>query len=180
MSTERGGRKLQSGSTESRDTFTRPANTDAYGATDVISATVSDTATTPLRSLDLALYPGKAFWLVYLRLETNLDTFAGTARVHFYTVAAPDTAVPGDNVAFVRAYANTEDYIGYVDLPAFTDVGDEMEAFRDDVRLLCQPAGDGASETADSKIYYRIALTAGTPTPASGQSFTIEARAVDA
>lgn len=170
----RGGKTTDSYAVEVQDTFTRPSNTDQYAANDVIAATTSDTGTTVLRSLALGRYPGKPFWLAYLRLETNLDTFTSTIRVHLYNVAAPDTAVNGDNAAFSRAYANVEDYIGFVDLPAFTDVGDVMSATRDDVRFLCAPAAASAS------IYYRLEIVSGTPTPSSGQSFTLVARAVDA
>jgi hypothetical protein len=170
----RGGRTTDTYAVEVQDTFTRPANTTQYAANDAIAATASDTGTTVLRSLALASYPGKPFWLVYLRLETDLDTFTPQVRVHLFNVAAPDTAVSGDNVAFTRAYANTEDYIGYVDLPAQADVGDETSAYRDDVRMLCAPAA------ATTNVYYRLEIISGTPTPSSGQSFTLTARAVDA
>lgn len=176
----RGGRTTDSFAIEVQDTFTRPANTDAYAANDAISATTSDTGTTALRSLALASYPGKPCWLVYLRLETSKADFAGTVRVHFYKVAAPDTAVAGDNAAFTLAYANTEDYIGYVDLPAFADFGDMAMASRDDVRLLLAPLdGDPGDTTADARVYYRLELISGTPTPDSAQSFTLTARVTD-
>ena len=170
----RGGKTTDTYAVEVQDTFTRPTNTDQYSANDSISATTSDTGTTPLRSLALASYPGKPFWLVFLALRTNKDDFAGTVRVHFYNVAAPDTAVSGDNAGFTRAYANVEDYIDYVDLPAFSDQGNFASAKREDVRILLAPAAGASS------IYYRLELISGTPTPSSGQSFTLVARAVDA
>lgn len=155
---------------EDIDTFTRPANTDAYGAGDVIAATVSDTGTTPLRALNIAFGQGRAFWLNYLRVDTSKDDFAGTVQVHLYKVAAPSTAVPGDNTAFTRAYANVPQYLGSVLMPAFSDVGNYATAERDDVRLeLFQSEHDAA-------VYYRIVLVSGTPTPASEQSFTVTAR----
>lgn len=168
----RGGRTTDSYAVEVQDTFTRPADTTQYAANDAIAAATTDTGTTALRSLALASYPGKPFWLVYLRLETNTDTFLPQIRVHLFNVAQPDTAVSGDNVAFTRAYANVEDYIGFVDLPTQADVGDCSSATRDDVRLLCAPV--------DSNVYYRLEIISGTPTPSSGQSFTLVARAVDA
>lgn len=177
----RGGRTTDGFAVEVQDTFTRPADTTAYAANDAIAATTSDTGTTPLRSLALASYPGKPFWLVYLELQTNLATFTPTIRVHFYNVAAPDTAAAGDNAAFTLAYANVEDYLGYVDLPALADLGDFAGAYRDDVRLLLAPlSGDPGSVTADDSVYYRLEIVSGTPTPASAQSFTLVARAVDA
>lgn len=177
----RGTKTVGTFAVEVQDTFTRPTNTDAYGLNDVISATVSDTGTTVLRSLALAAAPGKPFWLCFLRLWTNLDTFVPQVRVHFYNVAAPPTAVVGDNVAYSRAYANKAAYLGHVDLPTLVDVGDGASASRDDVRLLLAPLdGDPGSVTRDYRVYYRLEIISGTPTPGSGQSFTLVARAVDA
>lgn len=177
----RGSKTTDSWAVQVQDTFTRPTNTDAYATNDVISATTSDTGTTVLRSLQLAAAPGKPFWLCFLRLWTDLDTFTSTVRVHFYNVEAPPTAIAGDNAAFSRAYANKAAYLGYVDLPALADVGDGAAAQRDDVRMLLSPlAGDPGSVTASRLVYYRLEVTAGAATPSSGQSFNLTARAVDA
>lgn len=189
--TSRGGRAIsQSAGKEDNDTFVRLANTTAYTNGDVISADASNTATTPLRSLNLAFAPGRAFWLTYLRLVTNLTTFTSQVRVHFYRVADPaaapnsGTALVGDNLAFVQTYDNLPVRIGHVDLPVLVlqhASGDDcVYAAREDLSLFCQPAGDGSTETADSKIYYRLEVISGAATPASGQSFTLCGRSVDA
>lgn len=172
----RGSKTTDSYAVEVQDTFTRPGagDTTQYSLNDVISATTSNTGTTELRPLALGPYPGKPFWLTYLALRTNLDTFICTVRVHFYTVAAPATAVNGDNAAFSRAYANVAQYIGFADLPALSDYGDLAAAQNPDIRMLLAPAAGSAS------VYYRLEIVSGTPTPSSGQSFTLVARSVDA
>ena len=159
-----------------QDVFTRPANTDIYAATDVIAATTSNTDTTPLRSLKVANNT-RPVRLRYLRIDTNKDDFLPTIRVHFYNVASPDTAVVGDNVAHVLSYANVEDYIGYATTtPALADVGDYASVQLGDTNaldLLMVPDATG-------NVYYRLAITTTTPTPASEQSFTITVGVVDA
>jgi hypothetical protein len=189
--TSRGGRAIdQSAGKEDNDTFTRPTDTTPYTNGDVIAKTVSISSTTALRSLDLAFAPGRPFWLTFLRLVTNLTTFTSQVRVHFYrvsdTAGAPNsgTALVGDNVAFVQTYDNVPVRIGHVDLPVLVlqhASGDDcVYASREDLMMFCQPAGDGTSETADSKIYYRLEVISGAATPSSGQSFTLCGRSVDA
>ena len=166
-----------------QDVFTRPTNTTPYGAGDVISATVNDTATTVLRGITVARKVGKPCWLTYLEVSTNLTTFLTKLRLHFYTVAAPTTALVGDNVPFVRAYANVAQHIGAIDLPILTLVraGDDfvrtfatLNTVDGQLPFLLTP------DAADAKVYYRIEIVEQTPTPSSGQSFTLTAHITDA
>lgn len=165
-----------------QDTFTRPANTTAYAAGDVISGTVSDTDTTVLRSLNLGWRNGRVSWLTFLRLETNLTTFLTKTRLHLYTVAAPTTAVAGDNTAYARVYANKAFYIGVIEIPILTlwRAGDDLvsatvvlNSIDGQLPFLIPPT------TGTTLVYYRLVVLEGTPTPASGQSFTLTAHVVD-
>lgn len=150
-----------------QDVFTRPANTTAYAANDVIAATTSDTGTTPLRGVLLGDVANLAFWLVYLRLDTDLDTFTPTVRIHFYNTDQPGTAVNGDNAAYTKVYANVDEYLGFADFPALADVGDHASATNDTVRLQLLP------KSGSTLVYYRLEIISGTPTPGSAQSFTL-------
>ena len=162
-----------------QDTFTRPANTTAYTAGDVIAETTSDTGTTVLRAVKVGAITGKPVRLRYMRCDTNITTaFDPIVRVHFYNVSAPDTALAGDNAALAQAYANVEDYIGYVSLPAMADLGDHNSAqlgeATDDCDFVLIPDGLG-------QVYYRLHLVSGTNiTPISAQSFTQTFTVVDA
>lgn len=179
--TQRGGRPYQSPFTQDKDVFARPTDTTGYGANDVIAATTDDTATTPLRSLRLATYPGRPFLLTKLRVWTNKDNFLPTLRVHFLRVSQPTTALAGDNSGLSRAYANEDNYIDYVDLPALQDVGDGAAARVQNIAVQLTPAGVVGSESADDRVYYRIEITStnSAASPSSAQSFTIEAEGAD-
>lgn len=178
---------------EYTDTFARPSDGNIYANGDVIAATVSNTGTTPLRSLPVGFEAGQPFWINFARLATNLTTFLATMRVHLYKVADPGaaanggTSLVGDNVAMVQTYANlynttaTGIRIGHIDLPALVlqhAAGDDLVyATRDDVRLQVFPAAkqrDGLTESG--LIYYRLEIITGVLTPSSGQLFSLTVR----
>jgi len=166
------------------DTFTRPADTTAYLIGDVIAATISNTATTPLRSLALARVAGEPFNIRGVSVATNKTDFLATLRVHFYSVADPaaapnsGTALVGDNIPFVQTYNNILTRIGYVDLPALAlqhTAGDNYTiASAADDKLVKPAAGTGfPSGAASLLVFYRLEITGGASiTPISGQSFT--------
>lgn len=155
------------------DEFTRPADTTAYTAGDAVSATTSDTGTTALRSLTVARKNGGSGTLSKFRLVTDQVANVASYRIHFYTKAAPDAAVVGDNVAMTIKYLNKANRLGHVDMPAMstsTVVGSSDCAISQelDVRFdfVCDPA--------DTKIYYRIETLTGF-TPNNGQKYYLEA-----
>lgn len=158
------------------DEFARPANTTAYAASDRVSATTNDSATTALRALDgIGGSAGGAGTLTKIVLETDkAASMTPQFRIWFYSVAQPTTAVAGDNAAYPIKWANRAQRLGYVDLPAFfapsgtgTDVSIAEDLF---TRMPFQCAA------ADDAIYYAIeTLSAFTPT--SGQSFRLTVQA---
>lgn len=176
--------------TRKTDTFTRPTNTTPYTIGDVISATTSNTATTPLRGLQLAESPGVPFRLVGWSLATNKTDFLPTIRVHLYILsdpaAAPNsgTALVGDNVAMVQTYDNIPVRVCSFDLPAMTlqhASGDDLTyASRfEDLDIIVPTAKIDDGYTDDPYIYYRYEITAGSSiTPSSGQSFRTRAHAL--
>lgn len=173
--TATGGRSAgESFSIRITDTWTRPTDTNAYNNNDAISTTTDDTDTTALLGVDLCPFEGRPVILTYVRLTTNLDTFTITPRIRFWNVAQPTTAVAGDNAAFSRAYANDPSYLGHIDLPVMTDVGDCASSNNPTDRLELVPAKNSKT------IYYRIECSANAATPSSGQSFTLDLRAIDA
>lgn len=152
---------------EVSDEFARVSDGNIYAVGDVISATVSNTGTTPLRSIVVGAANGATGYLTKFRLMTDQPACVAAIRVHFYTVAAPATVVPGDNVAMGLAYANRAQRIGAIDLPALaTELGTVTAARTQDItsRLAFQ------CDPADNKIYYRLE-TQTVFTPASGQNF---------
>ncbi len=154
------------------DEFARPADTTAYTAGDAVSATTSNSGTTPLRGLAVARVNGGTGYITKIRLWTDLKTCVARIRVHFYTVAAPATAVVGDNVPMTLAWANRAQRVGSVDLLAMateTDSTNSTAAHTLDAstRLAYQCAA------ADNNIYYRLE-TLDAFTPANAQNFFLE------
>jgi hypothetical protein len=152
---------------EVSDEFARPADTTAYAVGDAIGATTSNTGTTPLRSIVVGAANGATGYLTKFRLMTDQAACVAVIRVHFYTVAAPATVIPGDNALMTLAWANRAQRIGSIDLPALaTELGSNTAARAQDLtsRLAFQ------CDAADNKIYYRLE-TQTIFTPASGQSW---------
>jgi hypothetical protein len=147
---------------EARDAFTRPADTTAYTAADVLAKTTSSTATEPLPGLVVAREAGGGGYLVGWSLSISGTGMTPRVRVHLYNTAQPATALNGDNGAFVELDANQYNFVASFDLPALAlnaGAGADMtRAVRDDLRIpfVC---ADG-----DRKLYYRYqVLDADTP-----------------
>lgn len=92
--------------------FTRPADTAAYAANDVINNATSSATNQSLT--DVATEnEGSGYMTVVL--ETDSTAVTPTIRVHFYD-AAPATA-KNDNAAWTLVYADKSKYLGYIDMP---------------------------------------------------------------
>lgn len=144
-----------------------------YSGGDVISATVSDTATTPLRSVTLGRVGegGGEGYVVYWEVTTDNVSFVPRIRVYLYTVAQPTTAIQGDNVASAPKFANLGEFIATFDLPALaTPTGADYNiAVRDDLRIPFQCAA-GSKE-----VYYRYVLLDSDANEAAGQEMRTRA-----
>lgn len=154
------------------DEFTRPADTTAYAAGDAVAAATTDTATTPLRSLALGRIFGGTGYITKVRLWTDQAANVARYRIHLYKVAAPTTAVVGDNVQMTLKYTNFLERVGHIDLPAMatsTVATNSTAAEASDASLRMAFACAAASRT----LYYRIE-TLSVFTPASGQKFYLE------
>jgi len=153
--------------TVGRASFTRPADTNNYAANDVVASTVSDTGTTPLLGLTLARANGVGGYITSWRVTTNNTSWVAALRVDLYTVAAPTTALTGDNVASAPKFANDGEFIASFELPSFTTpTGSNLRrASRDDLRIPFKPAA------GDTKVFFRYVLLAAETNEASGQAF---------
>ena len=170
----RGGVQAVGGSIiEARDTFNRPADTVDYAANDVVAATTSNTGTTALRGVELARINAGTGYITYWQVETNNTLFVPRIRVFLYNVAAPTTALPGDNVAMAEKFANRAEFVASFDLPALATAtgGDSNRAVRDDLRIPFKAA------SGDKNLYYRYVLLDASTNEASGQTFYTIARA---
>lgn len=142
--------------------FTRPADTTAYTAQDVIAAG----ATQQLVLRNVARVQGGGGYITAASIITNLNTFLPPIRIYFSTANPPPLIA--DNSPFTLLYANRVG-LWYVDLPALATGGSGSDsAMAEDIvdRLpfTCAPG------SRDITIQLVVGAAA---TPASGQQFRV-------
>lgn len=148
--------------------LTRPADTTAYAANDVVSDSTS--ATTPLTIAGVARFNGGSGYIVGMRLVTNLKSITPHIRVHLLSSIASLT-VAADNVAYKAVYADIAKRIGSYDLAALSTPADTTNSdlsgvtdFTMRIPFICGAA------VAD---IYVVLETLDIFTPASGEKFTL-------
>lgn len=141
--------------------FTRPSDTTAYTAKDV----VGNTGTAAVITLeDIARVEGGVGEIVAALLATDQSTNTATYRLHIFNVAP--TAI-ADNAAFTLLEADIGAYQGYIDFAAMVTEASGSEvahSLNTTVRLpfVC---ADG------SRDLYAVLTNVATFTPASAQQF---------
>jgi len=153
---------------EGSDTFDALAAGD-YAANDCIAADANDTGTTPLRGVTVARANGGTGYLVSARLTTNNASWTAGVRVDLYSVAAPTTALTGDNVAAAPKFANNAQFVGTFNFDTMsTPTGSDFRrGIRDDLRIPFKCAA------ADTKLYYRLVTLAADANEAAGQDMVL-------
>ena len=143
---------------------TRPADTTAYAAKDV----VADSTATPTVITFPAIVKrnGSEGYIVAARLMTDQSTNTARYRLHLYATAPTPIA---DNAPFAMLYANRENRIGFIDFSAMQTEGTGSTAalaLNTEVRL--------AFRAGATTAIYGVLETLDAFTPASGQKFYIE------
>lgn len=148
-------------------TFTRPANTTAYTAGDVVSDNAS--TTTPITLADVVEADGGSGNIVAARLSTNVVSLTPRIRVHLFNAAT--ATVSADNAARRETYANASLRLGYFDFAAMisgADTGNSDMSYAQNMALAVPIKAASTSTTI-----YAVLETLDGFTPASGQSFTL-------
>lgn len=147
--------------------FTRPANTTAYTAGDVVSNSTS--ATTLITLANAVRVNAGTGYIVRVAVTTDLKSITPKIRVHFYNASDPTVSV--DNAAMRHLYVDNAKRLGYVDLPAMTTGTDTTNSTMSmSVNDTCRLAVvAGASTTS----LYAVLEALDAFTPASGQKFTL-------
>lgn len=102
-----------SGSTfRSEGTVTRPANTTAYTANDIVTNSV--TASTAIDFPLVAREAGGGATLLSARLSTNNPAIAAT-RFRLWLFRDTPASIPVDNAAYAITFANSQIRLGYYD-----------------------------------------------------------------
>lgn len=158
--------------------LTRPANTDAYAAKDVVSDSTS--APTVLTFANFARVNQGSGIIVRARLMTDQKTCTAGFRLHLFHTAP--TAI-NDNSPYLLLYANAANRIGMIDFPAMTS----EDSTNSTAAATMRPSSDGSYGTpnlwyqaaAASRAIYGVLETTSAFTPASGQKFFIELAAIN-
>jgi hypothetical protein len=147
--------------------LTRPADTTAYTAGDVVSNSTS--ATTLIDLASAVRVNGGSGYIVRVDLATDKKSITPRFRVHFFNASNPTVSV--DNAAHRGLYADVAKRLGWVDLPAMTTGTDTTNSTmsrtsNDGCRL---PVVAGGATTS----LYALLEALDAFTPASGQKFTL-------
>lgn len=157
--------------------LTRPADTTAYAAKDVVSDSTS--APTVLTFANFARANGGTGIIVRARLMTDQKTNTAAYRLHLFHTAP--TAI-NDNSPYTMLYANAAYRIGMIDFPACAT----EDSTNSTAAASMRPSADGSSGppnlwfgcAAESRAIYGVLETTGAFTPASGQKFYVELAAI--
>jgi hypothetical protein len=149
----------------SKVSVTRPNNTDAYTANDVLG---TDPASV-IQFTNIAPEGGGTIVLLYasMRIDAGSST-QGQTRLHLYSSAPAGIA---DNAAFNLPSGDRDKYLGYITLSAPVDLGDTMFTEDDFLRKTI---------TATSSSVFAIAETTSAFTPAASTVRVLELRSVEA
>lgn len=144
---------------QASDTITRPADTTAYAAGDVVSTTAGEI-------LDFASVGAAGDLIVILGSRLRVDVAAVPAgcvgyRLHLYN-AAP--AAIADNAAYDLPETDRAKYLGYITLSTPIDNGATLWSQDDGTNFTCKLAGTGL---------FGILQTIGAYTPSSAAVKTV-------
>ena len=150
-------------------TITRPSNTTAYTAGDVVgdtggSAIISLTAAGPTAGFVLV----QSISLVFS--DSTVPSGMGAFRIHLYS--ASPTAI-ADNAAFDLLSGDRATYMGYIDLPAPQDLGSTIYTQTDYPGRLIKLAA------ASTTLFVEIE-TRGAYTPVSASTVAIRVNLLEA
>jgi len=146
---------------------TRPADTTAYAAGDVIANSTSAPALGVLAGA--ARVNGGSGYIVGLRMTTNQKSITPRIRVVFYNASNPN--LEDDNAPEVTKYADTAKRVGSWDLaalatPADTTNSDTSQVSDYTMRIPFVAAGGSTS------LYFKLVTLDGF-TPTSSEKFTL-------
>lgn len=144
--------------------FTRPADTSAYGVSDVVSN--STTAASLLTFENAVLSMGGSAYLIKASLFTDQATCVAEMRLHLFS---PTVTAVSDNEPFPLLYANKLKHLGYVDFAALAQEGVGSTAAQSfwsgyPILYICDSTTTNMYGILETKTAF---------TPASEQKFTI-------
>lgn len=147
--------------------FTRPSDTTAYAAGDVVSNSTS--STTLLSISGCARVNAGSGYIVGATVVTNTKSLTPRIRVHVFNASNPTVSV--DNSALQEKYADISKRLGYFDMPAMTTGTDTTNS--DMSRAVNFSLRFPFVCAASSTTLYFLFETLDAFTPTSGEKFTL-------
>lgn len=142
--------------------YTRPNNTTAYAANDVINATVAANL-----EISTGMKKGSSIFITSARIRidghSSLPAGIGNFRVAFFDTAP--TAI-ADNAAFDVNAADKAKFLGYIDIGTPVDLGSRIWGQTDGINSQIKLA-------ATSSTLYAQLITIGAYTPVANDVYTI-------
>ena len=147
--------------------ITRPADTTAYTANDVVGAAAAALTFAGLGSPD-----GSDIIITSATLRRNQNAVISgetTYRLHLYNVTPP--SAPADNAAWDLPSGDRASYLGYIEFTSIADMGStlwvEANSLNKQVKLL-------------SGNLYALLVTVGAYTPVSADTYDLTVSAIPA
>lgn len=145
--------------------FTRPADTTAYSANDVVSDSTSGTTMQALANA--ARVSGGSGYIVGIRISTDKKSITPQFRIHFFSTNG--ATVSNDNAAWQDKYADVGKRIAYYDMAAMTTGADTTNS---DMSRAVDMTMRIPYVCAGTSLYF-VLETLSAFTPASGQKITV-------
>lgn len=147
--------------------FTRPADTTAYAANDVVSDNTS--TTTPISLANAVRINGGTGYVVRASVITDKKSIVPRIRVHLFN--ASTATLSADNANWQDKYADNSKRLGYFDLTAMTTGADTTNS--DMSRTQDATLRHAIKAASDTTTIYAVLETLDAFTPASGEKFTL-------
>lgn len=153
---------------ETTVSFTRPADTTAYAASDSVSNSTSSPSV--LTFTNAARNNGGFGYLTAAFLQTSQTTMTGQLRLHLFRVAP--TAI-NDNAAYTLLNANNGNRIGWIDFVTFVTGGSGSDTA---MSFGSFPGGAALPYTCDGSSTSILGAfeTRNAWTPANAQTFRVQ------
>jgi hypothetical protein len=149
------------------DSFTRPADTNAYAVGDLVANSTTAASVVPLAFDNASIATGICRIDGARIRKSTATTTAASFRLHLFH-AAPSVATTGDNGAFGTVVSGAASYLGAIDVTidrAFADgAAGSGIPMRGSPLNVSVPAG---------QIIYGLLEARGAYTPASAEVFTV-------
>ncbi len=125
-------------------TFTRPNDTNAYTALDVVADSTSSPSVLEFDGIGATGGHIMLSDVTFLCTGNAVPPTLGVLRLHLYNIAP--TAI-ADNAAYNLPVADRDKYVGYVDIPTPVDLGDTIWSQAKEINKTIKLA------SGDNKLY---------------------------